>query len=115
MNKELLEAAGVDYAAGLRRFAGKSEMYERFIRSFPADENFAEAEALFAQGNYAELLRPVHALKGVSGNLSLTAYYENCCAIVTALRAGNYSEVQALWPENVRLYKKITAVIAKMD
>ena len=42
--QRILEQGGVDAADALERFMGKTELMERFMKRFLADENFAALE-----------------------------------------------------------------------
>lgn len=78
----------IDYDRGLARFMGKQTSYDKFLRSFAADENYILFINAMAINDYANALRAIHTLKGVSGNLSMIKLYEACSEMVTALRNG---------------------------
>lgn len=86
MDREVLKRAGIDYDAALARFVGKQELYERFLQKFLEDEHIADAAEAFADGNLAEVLEQVHALKGIAGTLGMVVLYEKSAEVVSNLR-----------------------------
>ena len=91
---DLLAREGIDCAAGVQRFGGKTDKYLRTLHDFAlglSTDHPTLAEALAPE--YAEYTaRAVHTLKGVSGNLGLTRLYELTVAFEKTLRAGTPDE-----------------------
>jgi HPt (histidine-containing phosphotransfer) domain-containing protein len=73
---EKMQKAGIDYVGGVDRFGGNNEMFEKFLRRFPADPHFAELETHLEAQDIDQAFRCAHTLKGVVGNLSFTEYFE---------------------------------------
>lgn len=87
--QELLEQSGVDVNAALERFMNREDLMERFLKRFLQDENLAALQTALDAGQEEDAIRAAHALKGVSGNLSLTVLYDRVTAQLAQLRAGD--------------------------
>lgn len=87
MDQDKYQAAGIDFARGLERFMGNTELYKKFLTKFLYDGSFAE----FCVGiEMAE--NAVHTLKGTAGNLSLIRLFSAADDMVHALREGKSGE-----------------------
>ena len=115
MNREKLEAGRVDYADGLKRFANRAPLYEKYLSKFVTEEDFSNLQAKMAQEDYEEAFKIAHALKGVAGTLSLQPFFKEMKVLVEALRAKNGEEAQRLLPKTVEEYEKIVAVIKESE
>jgi CheY-like chemotaxis protein len=73
-----INIAGIDTITGLRRAAGKEEVYLKLLRTFVENYgNFkAKAEQLHAQNRLDETGMLLHTLAGVSGNIGITEVYK---------------------------------------
>ena len=113
MNMEAMEAAGIHYAAGLQRFSGRADLYEKFLKRFGEDENFSQLEKAVAAGETQEAFRYAHALKGVSGNLSLDRFYSTLVLLVEKLRVGEADGTQELMQKLCTEYDSIVCAVAQ--
>lgn len=77
---------GADEAGIQERFIGDEELYQLCIEKFRADERFSILENALAAKNCEAAFEAAHFLKGTSGNLGLTPFYEAVCALVEVLR-----------------------------
>jgi signal transduction histidine kinase/DNA-binding response OmpR family regulator len=73
-----INIAGIDTITGLRRAAGKEEVYLKLLRTFVENYgNFkAKADQLHAQNRLDETGMLLHTLAGVSGNIGITEVYK---------------------------------------
>ena len=94
MHREVLLHAGVDYEGGLRRFAGKEELYEKYLSRFLEDTHVEAAETALKQNDFQKILEEMHTLKGESGTLGLDRLFSGCNAMLTFLRSGTYEKEQ---------------------
>ena len=94
VDTEILNQNGIDYNAGVERFLGDAELYERVLRVYAADNIVARARAAFDKRDCAALLAAVHEAKGSSGNMNLNNVYADSCALVDLLRAGGFSDAE---------------------
>lgn len=113
---EDLKDLGANIDEGLDRFMQNSALYERMLGTFIKMMNNSVIDPNFDSNNYGEVVEKAHAIKGTSGNLSLTPIYEAYTDIVDLLRAGKPEEarevlvgvlpVQAEIIECIQKYKK---------
>jgi len=100
MNADTLRAAGVDYDEGLKRMCGSEALYQKFLNKFLEDKSIEQLRENISKGDIEGAFHAVHALKGLSGNLSLKPLYEKSCILCEKLRegqAGDPEEVAAVY------------------
>ena len=68
-----LEAAGIDVASALERMMGSEALLERLLGKFPEDKNLPVLREALESGDPGRAAAAAHTLKGVCGNLSMTA------------------------------------------
>ena len=112
MNKDALVAAGLDYDDGVRRCSGNVEFYEKLLAMFLDDPNMAEARERLQAKDYDGLFNSVHEIKGMSGNLSITAVYREASKMVELLRAGDNDAATAALSDLEAAYDKASAAIS---
>ena len=88
MNRDVLVSAGIDYDQGVNRFAGKAQIYEKFLKRLFEEESMSQLGTQLAEKDYESAFKTAHNLKGMSGNLSLNQFYKAICEIVEELRNG---------------------------
>lgn len=116
MNRESCIAAGIDYDSGLAHFAGKADLYEKFLLKFPADTTFADLEKAMADEDTKAAFIAAHTLKGVTGNLSLNGLYKDILPLVEALRGdGNMELAKTLYPPVKEEYDKEIRFLTEQD
>jgi HPt (histidine-containing phosphotransfer) domain-containing protein len=87
-----LEGMGVDVNSALSRMLHKEEMYKKFLRKFREDKNTAELKDLIGNADaltpedVQKIFQSSHTIKGVAGNLGLTAIYNESSYICEATR-----------------------------
>lgn len=86
MNIDVLEKAGINYQEGLKRFAGKSALYEKYLLRFGQEPTFDQLKKAMAQEDYEEAFKAAHTMKGIVGNLSLNEFFELLKPFVEELR-----------------------------
>lgn len=110
---EELRTLDVDVDGGLKRINGNEKLYTKLLGSFTKSINTYKVEADFDGNDYNETIERAHAIKGVSGNLSITPVYEAYTKIVDLLRAGKPEEARPLVEEILPVQEKIIACIEK--
>lgn len=93
MKREALKEVGVDYTAGVLHFAGKEELYVKYLRKYGEDHHLQDAVAAYEKTDYKEVLDQIHALKGLSGTLGFSQMFQSASAIVTDLRREEYQTI----------------------
>ena len=88
MDREALIRGGIDRDAGVHRFGGNAEIYEKYLLKFFAKNEMAALQQALESGDLDDAFRTAHNIKGSAGNLSITAFFHKICELVDALRAG---------------------------
>ena len=107
MNRYKLTQAGVNPRAGIERFSGNKELYEKYLNTFPNDPNFGKLKDEIAAKNVEGAFQAAHALKGVSGNLSLEELFNHVVPLVEELRAGSLEHADELIIPVEESYQKV--------
>ena len=84
---ESLREYGADVDTGIRRCAGKEELYLRLVKKIPDSESFAELDEAIAANNLDAAFDAVHALKGICANLALDPLLDPISEITELLRS----------------------------
>lgn len=107
MNIEHLKQLGIDYDTGVKRFAGKAALYEKFLLKFSNDQNFAGLKDAIAQNDLDAAFRYAHTLKGVVGNLSIDRFYTTLVVLVEELRGHSTDKIESLLNDLNAQYEQI--------
>lgn len=106
-----LSMAGINVSEGLKRFNGNKEMYEKYLRKFSEDHNYIDMCIAFENKEIKSAFAAAHALKGVSGNLSIQKLYNDIFPLVEELRSGNFEKAEELLPVVKDDYDDIVSVL----
>ena len=82
----------IDTVSGLARIRGNEKIYARMLGLFQQSEEFDKFEAAMAAGDMNAAADVAHAIKGMSGNLSLTKVFDLSADLMNQLRGGTYDE-----------------------
>lgn len=116
MDKEQCSQAGIDYDAGLNRFMGHQDIYEKYLLLFLKDESYRQLEAAMKKGDIKEAFAAGHSMKGVVGNLSMNDLYQAVIPFVDALRGeGDMAKAKKLYPAVKKEYKRVTAFLKTIE
>ena len=111
MNRYRLSKAGVSVGEGIRRFGGNAEKYEQLLARFQEDGHFEAMCEAIARGDAGAAFAAAHALKGVTGNLSMNRLYQDLFPLVEALRAGSLADAEALLAPARQDYAELAAAL----
>ena len=111
LKKERLISAGIDVDGVLERFMGNESLLERMLKKFVSDGNYARLLTAVEQKDPEEALRASHTLKGLCGNLSMTALLPLFTRQVELFRAGDPEGAYALLPEITSAYLRVIEAI----
>ncbi|MDD2978917.1 MAG: Hpt domain-containing protein [Hespellia sp.] len=111
MNIQVLKGAGINYDAGVKRFSGKAQLYEKFLEKFVDDPNFDSLEEALKEGNTDLAFRSSHTLKGIVGNLSMDTFYADLCELVEMLRAQKSEGVDQQFAKLKTEYEELLTVL----
>ena len=94
-----LKAFGADTADGLKRCMNNESFYLRLVNMIPGDPNFGKLYDAVDKGDLGAAFEAAHALKGSTGNLSLTPLFAPLSEITELLRARTQTDYSALIAE----------------
>ena len=109
--KQALGAAGIDVEAALARMMGSEALLARLLKKFLDDDNCEKLHSAIAAGDREAALAASHTLKGVCGNLSMTALFDLLTHQVAAFRADDWEGAVALLEQIDQAYVRVTAAI----
>ena len=81
-----------DVESGLARIRGNANLYLRMLGLVLQSEEFEKLEQALQLSDYEAAANVAHAIKGISGNLSLTMLFDDGTALMNELRQGSPSE-----------------------
>ena len=87
MTLESLNAFGANTAEGLARCMNNEPFYLRMVGMVLADKSFTALQEAMDAGDAHAAFEAAHALKGTTGNVSLTPLYEPVCTLTELLRS----------------------------
>lgn len=111
---EELETLGVNVKEGIDRVMGDQDLYESMLEMFV--EAVKEPEVRkedFNADNLDELIRQVHMLKGIAGNLSLTPLFEAYTKTLGLLRDNRPGEAKAVFEGLLPVQQQIIECIER--
>ncbi len=108
-----LKALGVDTESAIARMNGNANLYTRMLGKFL---NMMEGMTIpmdFAESDCEKMAEIAHAVKGTSGNLSITPMYEAYSEITELLRKNKAQEAKEVLAKVLPVQKEILDCIAK--
>lgn len=112
--KELVEA-GVNVDAALDRFMGNEKLLTRFLLKFSQDKNYDRLVSAMEKEDYNDAFEAAHALKGLSGNLSMDDLYEASGRATECLRHEKYEEAKECMPKLKEEYERVSKVVDTLE
>lgn len=110
---EELKEKGVNIDEGVNRLMGNAGLYQKMlfklvdlIRKSPVDLNFDA-------NDYEKTIEEAHAIKGATGNLSVTPLYEAYTKAVNLLREGKPEEARTVLTDILPVQEDILSCIEK--
>ncbi len=110
---EDLKALGVDIDGGLKRLGGNEALYTRLLGTFVKAIRGQGIDPDFDTSDYEDVKEKAHAIKGTSGNLSITPVFEAYTEIMNLLRARQPEEAKALLQKVLPVQEEIVSCIEK--
>ncbi len=108
-----LRALGANIDEGLNRFNNNSALYERMLGLFTKSMQKSVIDPNFDGNDYGQVIEAAHAIKGTSGNLSLTPIYEAYTDIVALLREDKPEEAREILIKVIPVQEEIMRCIDK--
>lgn len=87
MNEAKLMAAGIDIHSGIKRFSGDESAYERALKNYLRDSNFATLTHALERNDSEAAVSAAHALQAFGASLAMTELYCASKALNEKLRA----------------------------
>lgn len=110
---EEMQALGANVDEAIMRVNNNKALYERMLVKFMNMLKNATATLDSDTSQCEELIEVTHAIKGASGNLSVTPIYEAYSQIVSLLRAGELQQAKKQIQEIRPIQEKIISCIEK--
>ena len=112
MNRNALEAAGVNVEDILERVLGNEALLERLLDMYANDGSVASLESALDAGDVTAARAAAHALKGVSANLSMGRLAELATATLELLHAGDLAGARELFDQVQAAHEAVLRAIA---
>ena len=103
-----MKELGVNVDEGLKRFMG-NRMFGSFVKMI----NKSLVDPDFDANDYQEVIEKTHAIKGATGNLSITPLYEGYSKIVSLLREDKPEEAREILKNILPVQAEIVSCIEK--
>jgi len=103
----MVDSKYIDLETGLPRVANNEALYKKLVGKFEASVDIAGYDEALTMKDFNKAGEIVHAAKGIAGNLSLAAFYDNSVVLMDQLRGGeapvqeNADAFKALYFETV--------------
>lgn len=108
-----LKGLGVDVDEGLKRLNGNETFYKKMLGRIQSMIEGTPIDPEFPADDYQKVIESAHALKGTTGNLSLTPLYKAYTDIVDLLRQGKPEEARKILVDILPVQAQIIDVINK--
>jgi HPt (histidine-containing phosphotransfer) domain-containing protein len=82
----------INQEEGLKRMMNNKKLYSRLLNKFKTGTNLDDITSSIAAQDFEKAQIAAHTLKGISGNLSLTALYEQSVAIESQIKGRSLDE-----------------------
>lgn len=110
---EELKELGVDVDGGLKRINGNAKLYTRLLNTFVKAIKAQAIQVDFDSSDYEDVKEKAHAIKGTSGNMSITPVYEAYSEIMDLLRAGEPDKAKVVLEKVLPVQEQIVSCIEK--
>lgn len=97
----------IDLDGALARVRGNKKLFRRMLELFFESDEFAKFDQSLSSDKISESAEIAHAIKGMTGNLSMNALFEASTKLMNELRAGEKN--QASIDEYQRAYQNTLA------
>lgn len=111
MNENILADAGFDIEDAMGRLGGDHGLFERLLHMMLDNTSYDEMLQAFDDDDVHAAFEAAHALKGVTGNMSMKEVYQAIVPLVEKLRSEDIEGARALLPPVKESYEKAIAAI----
>lgn len=111
---EDLKALGANVTEGLDRVMGDSSLYEMMLGMFVTAVNDNPVSAAdFDGGDVDGLIKRVHTLKGITGNLAITPLFLSYTEVLGFLRSGDVAQAKSQFEKLLPVQEKVLDCIKR--
>ena len=109
---DIADSKYIDLISGLLRVANNEMLYKKLLAKFETSVDIAAFDLALSARDFDKVSEIVHTAKGVAGNLSLSAFYDNSVVLMDQLRGGdtplqeNLDAFSLLYSETVQAINK---------
>lgn len=111
--KTELASYGIDYDDAMERMGGSADFYKQLAMKYLNDSHYVDLVAAMEAKDYDRAYEAAHALKGVSGNLSMADLFKASAAVSDALYQGEYQAAETLMPQVSSAHEKAVEGLEK--
>ena len=111
MTLDELKSYGANVEEGMTRCMGNEALYLKLVATIPGEQKFELLKESIENSDLDMAFENAHALKGVTGNLSLTPLYEPLVKITELLRARENTDYSELLEEIISEKDKLERII----
>ena len=113
--QELKAEIDIDIDGSLARFSNFEPMYLKYLKRFINEPTYEALEKAVQEQDFKGIESGAHTMKGIAGNLGLTALVSDFNNIVKQVRAGNNEEALKLCAEVAPKVAQARAAISKLN
>lgn len=106
-----LEKCGVDYREGLARFMDEEELFDGLLMNFLTENSFDEAKRCIDSGDLKGAEYAVHAMKSVTGTLSMNKLFKLCSRTMDAIRDCDTDVMRTTFSQTYKNYLEIAKLL----
>ncbi len=114
MKKQILQDGGIDVDEAMARFVQNEALMMKFLLRFSQDKNFALLKQAMENRDAAAGYTAAHTLKGVVGNLSMKALFDQASAVTEDLRRGDLDSAMEKMPELENQYQRVLRTLESL-
>lgn len=108
-----LKDFGVNIDEAMDRFMHNDELYKKMLLKLPSNIESQPVMSFIEKENYEQAKANAHALKGVTGNLSITPLYKAYSKAVDLFKANKPNDAKQVIREMLPIQEDIIACINK--
>lgn len=108
-----LKDFGANIDEAMDRFMNNDELYKKMLLKLPSNIESLPVLSFAEKGNYEQAVANAHALKGVTGNLSITPLYKAYTKAVDLFKANKPNDAKQVIKDMLPIQEDIIACINK--
>lgn len=113
--QELSSHIDIDIAGSLARFSNYEPMYVKYLKRFNTEPTYDDFVAAVNSADFGKLEVTAHTMKGIAGNLGLTALFNDFNDIVGAVRSGKNDDALSISRNVFSKVDDVRKAIAGLD